>query len=81
MPIKPRDNKPRIPPNHSIRFWVEDGEIVAQVEGVSGKGCEGLLDILNSVGVTTDEEWTPDHDRPEPQGRALRPRTQQRTGK
>lgn len=59
-----------LPPNHSIHFWVDEkGDLVAQVEGVAGHGCEGLLDILTEISVVEHEEHTPDWDKPEPQGR------------
>lgn len=59
-----------LPPNHSIVFYADpEGNLVAEVNGVQGAGCEGLLDILKVLGVTSSEEHTPDHDKPEPQGR------------
>jgi hypothetical protein len=56
-----------LPPNHSIVFWTDaEGHLVAEVNGVQGAGCDGLLDILKGLGVTVSEEDTPDHDRPSP---------------
>jgi len=60
-----------LPPNHSIVFFVsEDGELTAEVEGVSGSACDTLLDILKEAGVVQSEEATPDRDKPEPQARS-----------
>lgn len=70
-----------VAPQHSIRFWIDDdGNLVTEVEGVSGKGCEGLLDILKDISVVHSEEHTDDWDRPEPQGRSVRTRTSASTG-
>jgi len=66
-----------LPPNHSITFHSdEEGNLVAQINGVQGKSCEGLLDILQALGITLSEDDTPDHDRPEPvvRGRTARNR-------
>ncbi len=60
-----------LPPNHSIIFHAdEDGNLVAEVNGVQGTGCDGLLDVLKELGLTLHEEDTPDRDKPEPQGRS-----------
>lgn len=60
-----------VPLNHSITFFVdEDGNLVAEVNGIQGSGCDGLLDILKELGVVQSEQDTPDHDKPEPVGRA-----------
>lgn len=68
--------------NHDIVFSVdEDGNLLAQIEGVQGQGCDGLLDILAELGVVTHEEHTGDWDKPEPQGRAVRPAAGLNTGK
>jgi hypothetical protein len=67
---------------HEIVFSVdEEGNLTAQVEGIHGKGCDGLLDILDELGLVLSDEKTPDWDRPEPQGRALRPSTAVGAGK
>lgn len=59
----------QVTPNHKIVFGIgQDGELFAEVEGVQGKGCEGLLDILAELGFVTSEEHTDDYDKPEPQG-------------
>lgn len=71
---------PDLAPNHTIHFGLdEEGKLFATVEGISGKGCAGLLDILKQISVVEEEEHTEDWDRPEPQGRAVRGRTRQRT--
>lgn len=71
-----------VAPQHDILFWVdpETGELVMKVEGVTGKGCEGLLDILKDISVVSSEEHTDDWERPEPQGRSVRTRTSAKTG-
>ena len=66
-----------LPPNHSIVFNVdEDGNLHAEVEGVQGQGCEGLLDILKELGIVLSEEHTPDYEKPDPvvRGRTARNR-------
>ena len=71
----------KIPPNHSIRFWMDaDGNLVAEVEGVHGQGCAGLLDILKDIGIVQSEEKTADWDKPDHQGRSVLPRTTLRNG-
>ena len=69
-----------MPPNHSIRFWMDkNGNLTAEVEGVHGQGCSGLLDILKDIGIVQSEENTADWDKPDHQGRSVLPRTSLRT--
>ena len=71
----------KMPPNHSIRFWMDaDGNLVAEVEGVHGQGCSGLLDILKDIGIVQSEENTADWDKPDHQGRSVRPPIALRSG-
>ena len=70
-----------VPKNHSIVFHTDDdGNLHATVEGVQGPGCDGLLEILEDLGVVLKEEKTKDWDRPEHQGRAVRPPVRHRAG-
>jgi hypothetical protein len=72
----------RVPPQHTIRFWTDEGgHFKAEVEGVHGDQCEGLLDILEDIMVIEEVEATDDRDKPSPQGRAVRPRTHVRNGR
>jgi len=66
-----------LPPNHSIVFYADEvGNLVAEINGVQGKGCEGLLDTLQALGITLDEGDTPDYGRPEPVVRGRTSRTE-----
>ena len=70
-----------VPPNHEIILSTDaDGNLHAEVAGVQGKGCEGLLDILGDLGIITAQAHTGDWDKPEPQGRAVLPTTSQHSG-
>jgi hypothetical protein len=71
----------KLHPNHRIDVSLDtEGNVVAQIEGIQGQGCEGILDVLAEAGMITDREHTDDHDKPEPQYRGTPTRTHQKTG-
>jgi hypothetical protein len=60
-----------VPPNHDIILSTdEDGNLHAEIAGVQGQGCAGLLDILGDLGIIVSQEHTGDWNKPDPQGRS-----------
>jgi len=53
-------------PNHKIILTFDaQGNPQAEVQGIKGEGCDGILSILDELGTITEDEKTPDHEKPD----------------
>ena len=61
--------------DYSIEVTISpDGKLNAKVQGIHGEGCDGLLDVLDQIGVVEDEGHTDDWDKKQKRQQGIKPR-------